>query len=591
MRNFGPYLKPHIKRLVVCFIFMLLFALVSTLSLSLLSPFLQAIFYRHAFATSNDFLAKISAWFLSGTKVQAFIRLQLVLVGTFLIKGIFGYLYEYLGVTIEERIMKKVRDDTYSHLHLLSLDYFHKTKAGVLVSRITNDISILKGTIKDGLLKFTEYLLLTVAYFCFALYLSWQLLLVTLITFPLLGWVLNKLSKKLRERSDLVQENMGKTTSILGESITGIKIIKAFLAHEFEIRKFMKSTHNYLKSAIRFERIGLIGVPISEFIVAVGVCILLSYSGYLIFVTHTISPDKFLVFLACAISMMQTLKQLPKANVGIQKGIQAMIRVKRVLDTEPTVKEVKTPIPLKSFSHEIKFNNVHFSYDHSREVIRGVNLSIKKGERIAFVGPSGAGKSTLTDLLARFYDPTYGTIEIDGVDIKQVCIKDLRSLIGIVTQDPILFNDSVFNNIAYGDANPSYELVVRAAKLANAHEFIEKLPKSYHTVIGERGALLSGGERQRIAIARALYKDTQIIIFDEATSHLDPESETKIQMAMENLLKDRTSIIIAHSFSTIRDRDRIIVITDGKIVEQSSYNELLKKDSLYQKLVSRVNNV
>ncbi len=595
MKNFAPYLKLHTGKLIVCITFMFLFALVSTFSLSLLSPFLHAIFYDNPFSLNNDLLARFNEWFLHGSKVQAFVKLQIILVSVFLIKGIFGYLHQYLGVSIEENIMKKVRDDTYSHLHTLSLDYFHRTQSGVLVSRVTNDISMVKGAMKDGLLNFLKHLLLTVAYLGFALYLNWRLLLVSIITFPVLGWLLNKLAKKLREKSDKVQEDMAKITSTIGESIVGIKIVKAFTAEKFEINKFFKTTYNYLKSAIRFERVGLIGVPASELVITIGACILLSYGGYQIFVAHTLSADRFLIFLACALSMMQSLNQLPKANVYLQRGLQAMTRVRRILDIKPTVQEAVHPVSLKSFEKEITFREVHFSYDPSREVLCGVTLCIKKGENIALVGPSGAGKSTLTDLLARFYDPSYGSIEIDNINIKEVSLKDLRSLIGLVTQEPILFDDTAFNNIAYpsrygrtgrdGIPNASPELVYRAAKLANANEFIEKLPKGYDSMVGERGVSLSGGERQRIAIARAFCKNPEILIFDEATSHLDPESESKVHSAMEKLLEGRTAIVIAHRLSTVRDRDRIIVIDHGKIVEEGTHSELLENEGLYNKLV------
>ncbi len=566
---------------------MFLFALASSFSLSLLSPFLHAILYDNPLSLSNDLLTRFNEWFLLGSKLQAFVKLQIILVSIFLIKGIFGYLHQYLGASIEERVMKKVRDDTCFHLHTLSLDYFQRTQSGILVSRITNDISMIKDALKGGFLDFLKHLLLTLAYFGFALYISWKLLLVTIITFPVLAWILNKLAKKLREKSDKVQEDMSKITSAIGESIGGIKIVKAFAAEEFEIRKFFKTTYNYLKSAMRFERIGLIGVPISEFVIAIGSCILLSYGGYQVLVTHSLSADRFLVFLACTLSMMQSLKQLPKANVSLQRGTQAMIRVKRVLDTKPTVQETVHPVPLKSLEKEIIFREVHFSYDHSKEVICGVTLCIKNGENVAFVGPSGAGKSTLTDLLARFYDPDNGSIEIDGTNIREVSFEDLRSLIGLVTQEPILFNDTVFNNIAYGVPDTSPELVHRAAKLAYADEFIEKLPKEYDSMVGERGVSLSGGERQRIAIARAFCKNPEILIFDEATSHLDPESESKVHTAMEKLLESRTAIVIAHRLSTVRDRDRIIVIDQGKIVEEGTHSELLENEGLYRKLVKR----
>ncbi|MDI6840134.1 MAG: ABC transporter ATP-binding protein [bacterium] len=589
MKFFFSYFKPYTVKILLCFIFMLIFALLSSFSLSLLSPFLHAIFYdsQSFLSLKSDLLAKFSLWFLSSSKVQAFVRLQVVLILIFLFKGIFDYLHGYIGASVEEHITKQLRDNTYAHLHILSLDYFYRTKSGIIISRLTNDITKIKGALKNGFLVFAKELLLVLAYFCFAFYLSWRLLLVATVTFPVITWLINSLGKKLRERSDRVQEDMGKITSVISETVSGIKIVKAFSMDKFEFYKFFKSTRDYLKSALKFEKIGLLGVPLSELIIAFGACILISYGGYQIFVINTLSADRFLIFLACALFMMQPLKQLSKANVEIQQGIQAMLRIKKILDTKPTVKEAESPISLTHFDKEIVFRDVRFGYDHSREVIHGVTFSIKKGDNVALVGPSGAGKSTITDLLARFYDPTQGSIEIDGFDMRKISLKNLRGLIGLVTQEPILFNDTVFNNIACGDTTAKPEAVRMAANLANAHEFIERLPYGYDTVIGERGVKLSGGERQRIAIARALYKNPEILIFDEATSHLDPESENKVHEAIERLLKGRTAIVIAHRLSTIYNCDKIIVMDNGRIVEEGTHQELLKNEGLYKMLIRK----
>lgn len=566
---------------------MIFFAIVSSLSLSLLAPFLRAIFYNTPYSIKNDILNRISNWFLRGSKLQIFIKIQLTLVIAFILKGIFGYFHKYLAAIIEENVIKNVRDVLYSHIQFLSLDYFHNIKGGNLISRITNDIAQINYSIKDGFFEFLHQFLLIIAYFLFALYISWKLLLVTIITLPILGFWLNKLNKKLRERNDKMQEDLGLMTSITKESIDGIKIIQAFGTEHIEIKKFIQATYRYLKSAIRFERISLIGVPLGEIISAIGVCIIISYGGYLILVAKTLSPDRFFIFLACAISIMQALRQIPKANSKMQKANQAMIRVNKILATTPKIKEVENPIPVK-FEKEIIFDNVYFSYDR-KETIRGISFSIKKGEKIAIVGKSGSGKTTIIDLLTRFYDVQKGEIKIDGIDIKKMSIKELRSLFGIVTQEPILFNDTIFNNIAYGNSDIDPNDVYNAAKLANADEFIEKLPNGYNTIIGDRGVKLSGGERQRIAIARAIFKKPQIIIFDEATSHIDRESEIKIQQAIEKLFQqDLTIIIIAHRLTTIYKLDKIIVLDNGSLIEQGTHSELIKNSSLYKKLFAQL---
>lgn len=584
MRDLLKYLRPYKNKFILSIIFMLGFATLSSFSLSLISPFLQSIFYDKSALGGSDILGRFTDWMLRGSKWDAIIRLQIILVSVFLLKGIFGYFHRYLAVATEENAIKDIRKDAIEHIYSLSLDYFYKTKSGTWVSRVTNDIGRIERSVHNGFLGIIRQILLILAYFCLAAYISWRLLAVTIIIFPLITRLINFLGKKLRERSEIVQENIGDVTSRFSEGLAGIKIVKAFGMEKREMEKVTRSSWRYFKSRLRFERAGLIGTPLSELVIAIGICAVISYGMYQVF-NEYITPDRFIVFLACVISMMDPLKRIPSANVHLQQGIQAMKRIKRVLSLAPTVVEDKEPTRVVNFRDSIVFKNVSFSYNGGEIVISNINLKIKKGESIALVGPSGAGKSTIADLLMRFYDPTSGSIKIDGIDIRKIMIKDLRKRIGLVTQEPFLFNDTISNNITYGEDGSDENRIKLCAKLANADEFIEKFPNEYKTMVGERGVTLSGGERQRIAIARALYSNPDILIFDEATSHLDQVSEKKVQDAIQKVLMGRTALVIAHRLSTVKDCARIVVIDNGMIVEEGTHEQLIDRNGLYRKLV------
>lgn len=586
MRDLLEYLKPYKRKLVFSIIFMVGFAVLSSFSLSLISPFLKSIFYDKPVLGGNDIFERFTGWILGNSKWDAIVRLQIILVSVFVLKGIFGYLHHYLAVVAEEGAIKDIRKSTIEHIYSLSLDYFHRTRSGTWVSKVTNDIGRIEKSIYKGLLGIIKQVLLVLAYFCFALYLSWRLLAVIIIIFPLITRLINFLGKKLRERSEVVQENISDVTSQFSEGLTGIKIVKVFGTEKKEAEKVTHSSKRYYKSRLRFERIGLIGTPLSELMIAMGICGIISYGVYQVF-NEYITPDKFIVFLACIIAMMDPLRRIPTANVYLQQGIQAMKRIKRVLSLIPTVSENANPIRILNFKNNIVFKGVSFSYNGKETVLTNINLKIDKGESIALVGPSGAGKSTIADLLIRFYDPTSGSIEVDGIDIRKISIKDLRKRIGLITQEPFLFNDTIRNNIIYGEDEDDDNRVKLCAKLANADEFIEKLPDRYKTMVGERGVTLSGGERQRIAIARALYSKPDILIFDEATSHLDQVSEKKVQDAIQRVLMKRTALVIAHRLSTVKNCTRILVIKDGMIAEEGTHAQLMQKNGPYRKLIER----
>jgi len=586
MRDLLEYLNPYKRKFIFSIIFMVGFAVLSSFSLSLISPFLKSIFYDKPVLGGNDIFERFTGWILGNSKWDAIVRLQIILVSVFVLKGIFGYLHPYLAVVAEESAIKDIRKSMIEHIYSLSLDYFHRTRSGTWVSKVTNDIGRIEKSIYKGLLGIINQVLLVLAYFCFALYLSWRLLTITIIIFPLITRLINFLGKKLRERSEVVQENISDVTSQFSEGLSGIKIVKAFVTEKKETKKVTQSSKRYYKSRLRFERVGLIGTPLSELVITMGICGIISYGVYQIS-NEYITPDKFIVFLVCIIAMMDPLRRIPTANVYLQQGIQAMKRIKRVLSLIPTVSENANPIRILNFKNNIVFKGVSFSYNGKETVLTNINLKIDKGESIALVGPSGAGKSTIADLLIRFYDPTSGSIEVDGIDIRKISIKDLRKRIGLITQEPFLFNDTIRNNIIYGEDEDDDNRVKLCAKLANADEFIEKLPDRYETMVGERGVTLSGGERQRIAIARALYSKPDILIFDEATSHLDQVSEKKVQDAIQRVLMKRTALVIAHRLSTVKNCTRILVIKDGMIAEEGTHAQLMQKNGLYRKLIER----
>ena len=586
MRDLLKYIKPSRGRFTLSIIFMLGFAILSSLSLSLIAPFLQSIFYDQSIIPKNDILNRFTNLIIGQTKWETIIKLQIVLVSIFLIKGLFGYIHRYLAVSTEENVIRDIRKDMVEHIYSLSLDHFHKTRSGTWVSKVTNDIGRIERSIYNGLLGIIRQIILMLAYLTFAIYLSWKLLIVTVVIFPIITKIINILGRKLRERSEIVQENIADVTSQFSEGLSGMKIIKSFLMEKKETSKILHSSKRYFKSRLRFERIGLIVTPLSEFIITIGICAVISYGAFQVF-NNYISPDRFIIFLACVIALMEPLKRIPPANVYLQQGLQAMKRIKRVLSLVPSVVEDPNALKIESFKENIVFKNVSFSYNGKEDVLKNVNFEIKKGESIALVGPSGAGKSTIADLFMRFYDPTSGSIEMDGLDLKKIRIKDLINQLGLVTQEPFLFNDTIGRNITYGDDNINKDRMILYAKLANADEFIKKLPDGYNTLVGERGVTLSGGERQRISIARALYSNPEILIFDEATSHLDQVSEKKVQDAIEKVLQDRTALVIAHRLSTVKDCTRIVVIDNGMIVEEGTHEQLMEKNGLYKKLVKR----
>ena len=588
------YLKPHKRLFILSFLSMVFFALLSGFSLGMISPLVITIFYRDGtmqslLGSSNiGILQHIDAWIFESSALVTLKRLALVILIIFFLKGLFQYLHTYLNCRVEQGVIRDIRNHLYRHIHTLSLGFFAKSSTGNLSSIITNDVEIVKESVSKGFIEMVRESTLACIYAAIVIWASWRLASLSIILVPLSIVLIARIGKRLRKRGTKIQEKMGAMMSTFTETVSGIRVVKAFAMEKFELKKFFKNTAEYLKTVVSFESLKLILAPLTEFIGAIAASIILLYGGYLILVSKSLSADSFFVFLAASLSLMQPIKRIGEANSRIQRGLGAAKRIFDVLDTEARVCEYPDAKPFEELRHAIQFRNVSFSYDSEKPVLSGINLSVHAGQIVALAGPSGTGKTTIINLIPRFYDPTLGAIEIDGVDIRGFTLKSLREAIGLVTQEIILFNDTIMNNIAYGKVSICREDVVRVAQAAHAHDFIEKLPQGYETVIGERGASLSGGEKQRIAIARALLKDPPILILDEATSALDAESQTQVQKAIQKLMVGRTTIVIAHRLSTIKDANVIYVVDKGTIVDKGTHVELLKKDGIYRNLYKHI---
>ncbi len=519
------------------------------------------------------------------TKQATLERLCLIILFILLLKNISSYLQAYLMAYAENGVIKDLRNYLYIHLHRLSLSYFHRERTGELISRVSYDVMKINGTISAAFGTLIKEPMLVVVYLAILLILSWQLTLISLVLLPFSVLVITTVGRRLRRSSTASQEAMADLTSTLQETVAGVRVVKAFNMESFEIGKFKRQTQHYFHTLLRLTHMHNLASPITEILGSVVGLAILWYGGRQVLEGDLLAPEDFLTFFLALFSMMKPVKELGQVHNRIQEGIAAADRVFSILDTAPEISDAADAETLPDLRREIRFNRVSFRYDPFYEpALKDIDLVVRSGETVAFVGPSGGGKSTLVDLVARFYDPTGGCIEIDGKDLRSVTVASLRVKMGIVTQDVILFNDTVRNNIAYGVENMPMDRIRAAAAAANADDFIGHLPERYDTFLGERGVRLSGGQRQRIAIARAILKDPQILIFDEATSSLDTESELLVQEAIDRLMKGRTALVIAHRLSTVQKADRVIVVDRGRIVQTGVHGSLIQVDGLYRKL-------
>lgn len=553
---------PHWQRLVVAMICMLGVAGTTAASAYLIKPVLDEIFIS------------------KNTEMLRILPVGVLLL--FVIKGFCAYGNAYHMSYVGQRIIAGLRQHLYEHIQTLSLSFFDRMPTGVLMSRITNDVNQIQGAVSDavtGLLK-DSFSIVGLMFVIF--YRDWQLALIAIMILPFAFFPIVKFGRMLRKISTKSQQSMGDISVILHETISGNRIVKAFGMEDYEKKRFEKENLRYLHFALRSVAVRALSSPVMEFLGGLGIVFIIWYGGYSV-ISGVSTPGSFFSFLAALLMLYEPVKRLSNMNNTIQQGMAAAVRIYEILDLPPEIKDQPDALPLPPVTRGIEWSHAHFRYGEV-PVLKDINLSVAAGEVVAIVGTSGAGKTTLVNLLPRFYEVTEGSILIDGMDIRRASLSSLRAQIGIVTQQTILFNDTVRSNIAYGDICRSEEEIIAAAKAANAYDFIMKMPQGFDTMIGEQGVRLSGGERQRICIARALLKDAPILILDEATSSLDSESELEVQRALENLMVGRTTLVIAHRLSTIKNADRIVAMADGRIIEEGRHDDLLKANSEYRRL-------
>lgn len=508
--------------------------------------------------------------------------IPVAIVIIYFLRGIAYYCQVYLMSYVGQSIITSLRNTLFSKIQDLSLSFFHEEKTGTLMSRVTNDVNIVKEMVSNavtGALKDSFTIVcLTIVIF----YRDWKMAIFAFLILPIAFFPIVEFGRRVRKVSTRYQEAMADMSSFLHETFFGNKIVKAFGRESYEKKRFLKKTHNIFNLEMKAVVARSLSAPIMEFLGGIGVAFIIWYGGSKV-IAGTSTPGTFFSFMAAVIMLYEPVKKLSKLNNSIQQGLAATDRVFDIIDKESDIREHHNPVDIKPGLHRVTFKNVFFKYDNTT-VLEDINLDVKAGEILALVGMSGGGKTSLVNLIPRLYDVTEGSILIDGIDIRKASISSLRNQIAIVTQDPILFNDTIRNNIAYGNHNAFNKDIERVAKAAYAYNFIQRLPDKFDESIGELGGRLSGGEKQRICIARALLKDAPILILDEATSSLDSEAETLVQKALENLMRGRTTFVIAHRLSTISYAQRIIVIVGGKIVEEGNQNELIARHGEYYKL-------
>ncbi|MFH1699253.1 MAG: ABC transporter ATP-binding protein [Candidatus Zixiibacteriota bacterium] len=529
--------------------------------------------------------AQIDSVIVRPDKTDTLVRICWVTLLIAVSKNIFLYIQGFFMAFVQQSFIRNIRNRLFEQYQQLSMAYFHRTRTGQLMSRVTNDVVVLNETIDIGFNHLVADSLAVVIFASFLIILSWKLTLLASIVLPVIFYFIYYVGRKLRKYSVRSQERMADVTSVLEENVSNIRIVKAYAMDKFETNKFKIATHRFFKALLKMVRVRMLATPINDIMATAAGLFILWYAGTKILAAEsTLAGADFILFIFAMFSMIKPVKSLSNIHIKVQEGMAAAERIFEVLDTRPLVKDADNSIELKRFSDSIKYKDIVFSYDTGDRVLDEISFEVKKGKIFAVVGPSGAGKSTLFDLLPRFYDPQQGSIEIDGVNIKHVSVRSLRSLMGIVTQETFLFNDTVRNNIAYGLSDACEDDLVAAAKMANAYDFILRLPDKFETQIGNRGVMLSGGQRQRLAIARALLRNPDILIFDEATSSLDTESEVQVQEAINRLMQGRTTLVIAHRLSTITSADNILVMDKGRIVQQGNHQTLLKEGGLYARL-------
>ena len=607
MRLLG-FARPIKKYAIPYFIFAALHALFNTFNYAMIIPILNTMFDKGFQFTPVYTMPEFS---FSGEKLQLWLRYAythifnangpedwdiskvLILLAVILVfMNLFSNLFRFLGSYTVERMrvttVQRMRNAMFDSVISKDVGYFSGQRKGDIMSRITNDVGAIQYCVTNTLQVVFREPLLIVGYLVLMLNISWQLSLFSILFLPLVGFIIGSIVKKLRYPASQSMQRTGEMTSVLDESLGGIKIVKTYTATDYIKEKFHALNQSVSDILLWMARRQLLASPMSEFLGITAVAIILVFGGSLV-VSGELSPAGFIAFIAAFSQITRPVRAFIDQFAGINHGVAAGERLFAVIDAENDIKDAPDAKEFEGLKEKIEFRDVHFSYDETREIIHGVSFEVRKGETVALVGPSGGGKSTLSELIERFYDVDSGDILFDGVSIRDYKQESLRGAMSLVSQETVLFNDTIKSNIALGNRNATDEEIIEACKVANAHNFIMESPEGYDTNIGDRGAKLSGGQRQRLSIARAVLKNPEILILDEATSALDTESEKLVQDALTKLLKGRTSVVIAHRLSTIMKADRIFVIDEGRIVEQGKHDELIAKGGVYAKLVELQN--
>ena len=606
------YLRPYRGRLVGALACMVLYAAMSGMSLGLIAPFMRVLFERPATTATTaptdpasadagvsaglseggsrlvGWPEPLRAWvegaFLNAKPLVALERICVFVLIVMLLKNLADYLQAFLMVSIEQAVIRDLRGELFDHLHTLPLAFFHSKRTGMLVSRITNDLEYLRASLAAGISNLIKDSLMLIVCLAWVFVASWKLALFSLVVLPPVALALVAIGRKMRKRSAQAQDRMADLTSRLQETIVGARVVKAFGMEDFESRRFADVNQRFYRAFVRLRRVSAAARPLSEYAIVVVAVAMLWFGGREIFVGHRLEPQQFVLFVTALLSTISPVKSLSEVNANVQQGVIAAQRVFELIDTPATVTDRPGARALAPFQHVIRFEDVSFAYKPGSPVLSDVNLEFRRGEVVALVGSSGAGKSTAMDLVARFHDPTEGRVTVDGADLRDITLASWRRQLGVVTQETLLFHDTVRANIAYGQPDASDEAIRDAARAAHAHEWISRLPQGYDTIIGERGTRISGGERQRLAIARALLRNPPVLLLDEATSALDAESERLVQAALERLMRHRTVIVIAHRLSTVQHADRIVVLEGGRVAAVGTHAELLEAGGLYRRL-------
>ncbi|MFM9838874.1 MAG: ABC transporter ATP-binding protein [Cyclobacteriaceae bacterium] len=588
------------RRLAFFFLYSILGIIFGAFNIILVSPMLQVLFDKTKkvlvppplpdFSLTTDYIKDAFNHYFLRIVIQygalnALLFVCALIVTCVILANLFRYLERVIATKIRVDLVRNMRLDIFKKVSLLHIGYFNNERKGDLISRFTNDVSEVENSVMNSLKVVLKEPITIIVYFFILFKISPQLTFFTLLVLPLTGGVLAEIIKRLKKQATESQESLGRIVNILDETFSGMRVIKAFNARNFVIDKIERESSYYRSVSKSMAYKNELASPVSE-ILGVGIISgIIFFGGNMVLSEHsTLDPASFLLFLTVFAMIIQPAKNFSNGITSLQRGTASSKRIFSVIDYQPAIQDKPNAEKLLSFEKSIEFKNVSFAYD-TENVLKNINLKVEKGKTLALVGPSGGGKSTLADLVPRFYDPTEGEVCIDGKSLTDYQIESLRKQMGVVTQESILFNDTIFNNIAFGMPDINEEKVIQAAKIANAHDFIMQTENGYQTLIGERGSKLSGGQRQRLSIARAVLKNPPILILDEATSALDSESEKLVQEALFNLMKNRTSIVIAHRLSTIQHADEIVVIQDGKIAERGTHEQLSAQSGLYKKLV------